>query len=246
MEKKAASIIGIILGIAIIIVGFCVQGISIERYSSSIGSDIKFGADFYTEIYDVTRDVGYAVNNAKNTIVDAIESVCDAIGWLIVAIGLVDVGYFIYKRASCEGSYSGISYRPAPPAMVSTYTTQNQATHTYSPAPSIIVPEAKEDEWKCTCGKIHKKYETSCVCGTTRVEVMLPREMSDAGNAVEFAKSKQEKLLAETLEYALCYTTDDGMIQYLKRINDAVVAEILKAPAHQIRGLVEKTLQELK
>ena len=38
--------------------------------------------------------------------------------------------------------------------------------------PSIIVSHAPvaSDEWKCTCGRIHKNYETSCVCGTTRSE----------------------------------------------------------------------------
>ncbi len=26
------------------------------------------------------------------------------------------------------------------------------------------------DEWKCTCGKIHKNYESSCVCGVKKFE----------------------------------------------------------------------------
>ena len=95
MNKKIASIIGGLFGIVIIIIGFCVMGISVETYGVTIGSDIKFGGDFYTEMYDVTRDVGRAINSTRVTLVNAVEGVCDAIGWLIVAIGLVDVAYFI-------------------------------------------------------------------------------------------------------------------------------------------------------
>ena len=40
------------------------------------------------------------------------------------------------------------------------------------PKPSIIKPKttASVGEWKCTCGKIHKDYEMSCVCGVTKTE----------------------------------------------------------------------------
>ena len=222
MEKKTASIIGIVLGIAIIIVGFCVQGISIERYSSSIGSDIKFGADFYTEIYDVTRDVGGAVNNAKNAIVDAVEGVCDAIGWLIVAIGLVDIAYFVCKMASCEENYSRNNDYAVQTATATTYTTQSQAV-----PPSSLVPN-------------------SSPVSDAKAEVILEKKTRDAGNVAEPTKPKIEKTLAEKLEYALRFTTDDGMIRYLKGVDDALVANILKKPEHLIRGLVETALQEMQ
>ena len=116
MKKKTASIIGIALGIVIIIVGLCVQGISVDVSSSSIGRDIAFGADFYTEMYDVTRDVGFALNGAKHSIADAAESVCNAIGWLIVAVGLLDVAYFVYKMASDEEKGNIAEVTKLPPA----------------------------------------------------------------------------------------------------------------------------------
>ena len=46
-------------------------------------------------MYDVTRDVGGAVQQAY-------KNICNAIGWLIVAVGLLDVAYFGYKMASDE------------------------------------------------------------------------------------------------------------------------------------------------
>ena len=191
MNKKIASIIGIVLGVAIIIVGFCVQGVSVDVSSSSIGRYITFGADFYTEMYAVTQEVGEAVNSAnknihgavniaQRNICGAVESVCGAIGWLIVAIGLFDIAYFVCKMASCGENYSGNNYNAAP-TTASTYTTQSQATPTSYSAPSIIKPKesASVDEWKCTCGRIHKNYEASCVCGVTKFEAKMKNSQNN-------------------------------------------------------------------
>ena len=86
------AIIGIIVGVLIIIIGFSVQDPAAP--SAGIGKNISFGADFYTEIYDVTRDVGYAINYAS-------EGICTAIGWLIVVLGLLDICYFSGKIIEC-------------------------------------------------------------------------------------------------------------------------------------------------
>ena len=44
-----------------------------------------------------------------------------------------------------------------------------------APQQSIIKPKdtVGVGEWKCTCGRIHQNYETSCVCGVTKAEVKL-------------------------------------------------------------------------
>ena len=163
MSKKTTSIIGIVVGIIIVIIGFFVQDTS----NYGIGESIKFGADFYTEMYAVTKDVGRAINYAIN------DLIC-AVGWLIIVIGLFDIAYFVCKMASCGENYSGNNYNAAP-TTASPYTTQNQATPTSNSAPSIIQSEetAGADEWKCTCGKIHKEYETSCICGVTKREARM-------------------------------------------------------------------------
>lgn len=79
-----AKIFGIIAGIAILIVG--INLIKVDVYS--IGeSGIRFGADFYTEIYDVTQDVGGAVNRS-------IKSMHQCAGTILACIGaLTSVGY---------------------------------------------------------------------------------------------------------------------------------------------------------
>ena len=85
-SKKIVSTIGIVIGVIIIIIGFSLQDTS----NYSIGESIKFGADFYTEMYDVTKDVGRAINYAIN------DLIC-AISWLIISLGAIDICFFVYK-----------------------------------------------------------------------------------------------------------------------------------------------------
>lgn len=85
-SKKIVSIIGIVIGVIIIIIGFSLQNTS----SYAIGKPIAFGADFYTEMYAVTKDVGRAINNAINDLIYAIS-------WLIISLGAIDICFFVYK-----------------------------------------------------------------------------------------------------------------------------------------------------
>ena len=85
-SKKIVSIIGIVIGVIIIIIGFSLQNTS----SYAIGKPIAFGGDFYTEMYDVTKDVGRAINNAINDLIYAIS-------WLIISLGAIDICFFVYK-----------------------------------------------------------------------------------------------------------------------------------------------------
>jgi hypothetical protein len=54
--------------------------------------------------------------------------------------------------------------------------------HENEEQPSIIVSKtpistsssasaATAGDWVCTCGKVHKSYESSCVCGMTKLAV---------------------------------------------------------------------------
>ncbi len=100
MPKKGASIFGLLIGIAIVVVGICLLDINFYRSSATVGRDIRFGADFYTEMYDVTRDVGYQVSQIDGTIAAATRWMCQAIGWLIISLGAIDMCYFISKLAT--------------------------------------------------------------------------------------------------------------------------------------------------
>lgn len=79
-----AKIFGIIAGIAILIVGINLMKADVYFIGKS---GMRFGADFYTEIYDVTQDVGGAVNRS-------IKSVHQCAGTILACIGaLTIVGY---------------------------------------------------------------------------------------------------------------------------------------------------------
>ncbi len=112
--KKIISVLGIMIGITIIIVGINVKDVEYSRADTGgIGRYITFGADFYTEIYNVTKDVGYAVNNntiALNNITNVLANICNAIGWLIIAIGTTDICFFCYKLCVTDTNTQTIEY----------------------------------------------------------------------------------------------------------------------------------------
>ena len=111
MNQKTARIIGIALGIIIINIGLYVMNPETHLLGSrdSLGSLIEFGADFYTEIYHMTYSAAHQVQTAY-------VNICNAIGWLIVAIGLLDVAYFVYKMASDEEKGNIAEVTKLPPA----------------------------------------------------------------------------------------------------------------------------------
>ena len=55
---------------------------------------------------------------------------------------------------------------------------------------------------------------------------------------------QKESKLADKLAFALHYGTDEGMINYLQRIDNEEVAEILTQPSHLIRGLITQLLEK--
>jgi ribosomal protein L40E len=171
MSKKTSCILGIVVGIAIIIIGFSVQDTS----SYGIGKPIEFGADFYTEIYDVTKDVGHAINWT-------IRDLISAVGWLIVSLGAFDVCYFISKMANIKNDekadVNSGDYQQAQAENGAGYATPWEQPVSSS-AESLQIPA---DSWLCTeCGTQNKKQYGQCKkCGTyrsyeTSIEAETPR-----------------------------------------------------------------------
>jgi hypothetical protein len=98
--KQKASLVGVIVGIVIIIIGFSVM--NPETYllgeRDALGSLIyEYGADFYTDIYYLTYQVGHQVQQGY-------VNICNAIGWLIVCLGAIDICYFLVKTVEAAVS----------------------------------------------------------------------------------------------------------------------------------------------
>ena len=67
----------------------------------------------------------------------------------------------------------------------------------------------------------------------------------EAKKKTEQLVQKDEKTLSEKLEYALMFQTDDGMVRYLKGIQDETVQDILKFPQHLIREKIQNLLANM-
>lgn len=100
-SKLIVCLLGIVIGLALVYVGFTVQDCSYDLVTtSSIGQPNNFEDTYEDEIYSVTQDVGHAVNNttrAVSTNTKALTDICKAIGWLIVALGATNAVFFTYK-----------------------------------------------------------------------------------------------------------------------------------------------------
>ena len=80
-----------------------------------------------------------------------------------------------------------------------------------------------------------------------KAEESTKPEKTASDNRVEEKKAKglvikKQKSLSEKLAYALMFETDDGMIAYLRSIEDETVQNILKTPKHLIREQIKNLL----
>jgi|GEM_PF-1092379 len=56
---------------------------------------------------------------------------------------------------------------------------------------------------------------------------------------------KKDKAILEKLEYALKFQSDEGMINYLKGIQDETVQSILESPQYLVREQIESLLSDM-
>lgn len=166
-KKTITSYMGVAVGIAIIIIGFSVMNPETfllgERDSYGL---IKFGGDFYTEIYHLTYQVGDQVQKSY-------VNICNAIGWLIVSIGAFDICYFLAKSSDTEkNDYQGLRNENIEQSQVPT----NDSSDTDIVITENADPICEEDvfirdgKWKCGyCQAINSTNYGQCKkCGKFR------------------------------------------------------------------------------
>lgn len=242
ISGKIVPIIGIIVGVAIIILGVSLQ--DTERYA--VGESIKFGADFYTEIYDVTKDVGHVINYVVNDLIRAI-------GWLIISLGAMDICFFAYKLVNTEAMQEEIIRIKA-----QTVTISNNLQVLANP----VLAEAAEEKRRAAEEKAKREAEEKAKReaeekAKREAERQAKWEAEEKAKPVAEEKAKpvveektkpvavkKEMTLAEKLAYALKFQTDDGMVRYLKDIQDETVQNILQSPQDSIRGQIESLLEK--
>ena len=217
--QKIVSIIGIIVGIAIIVMGI----ILMDTSSYGIGGYIKFGADFYTEIYAVTRDVGHAINYAINNLIRTVS-------WLIIAVGAIDVCFFAYSLVKSSNAYV------PNPSSIQSIDKNIQLLVTR------MIRESEERDIHKEERDIHKTEESIGY----EVGESAKREAEEKIEEQKQPPIKRDEKLLEKLAYALQFQTDGGMIYFLKEINDDSVQNILNSPTHLIRQQIQELLESLQ
>ena len=81
-----------------------------------------------------------------------------------------------------------------------------------------------------------------------RFEAYKKAKKEEKRQLAEDRDKSQTKILTfkEKLQFALKYQYDDGMIGYLKSMNDPKIDEILQEQTDKVRGLVQELLESLE
>lgn len=95
-KRNILYIIAMLTGVAAIIIG--IWFLNRQFYGSASLDEIKFGADFYTEIYNANRRI-YGMLSHIN---DFIEYVKKGFGFTFILGGVVDICVFAGKLNFCK------------------------------------------------------------------------------------------------------------------------------------------------
>ena len=145
--KKTIAILTVIIGVIVMILGFTIQTQNVSSYYIMGAS---FGADFYTYVYDgidVIVDELDEINKGIEVVASAGKMIVISIGLLIAAMGLKQLAY------ASEEAPIPVAFSPA-----------TVKTSDLEPIPV--------GGWKCTCGKVHSDYVSSCSCGKNKRDIL--------------------------------------------------------------------------
>ncbi len=93
VSQLVISVVGILIGILSIILGFVEIFPDYDSISTRINGSIQFGADYYTESYAA---MARAANNLA-TVTDRLEQIQQAVGFAFLIVGLLIVLVFTMK-----------------------------------------------------------------------------------------------------------------------------------------------------
>jgi hypothetical protein len=89
--KKAFTVLGMIVGICFVVLGYKILSMEVRYEYITVPSYVtKFGADFYTEIYQVTHAAGGNTGKLIQTTADTAAIVKDGFAYLLMALGATD------------------------------------------------------------------------------------------------------------------------------------------------------------
>ena len=148
-KEKTINLIGMILGLAVIVLGIVLIFTPAKTYSANSVKSITFGADFYTEEYNATKVAAGNAAVTANNIRELGKKVALYVGLAFVIAGaVIELEYskkYFCCAAACKKSAPAhpVSapapsyYTPAPAAPAPSY---------YTPAPAAPNAAPAEDD----------------------------------------------------------------------------------------------------
>ncbi len=184
--KIAFGVIGFILGIIIFIMGISTMNSKPESRSTSYTDSYSFGADFYTEEYEATKNAADNAAVTANNVRELGNTITNCFGTLLIAVGLIVCLYSLKEAVVVGVTASGDkpaaqpSVEKAPevqpiftqPYVDKTDVDKTAVDQTAVAEPAAVIADDREpgsNEWKCPkCGTIHQNYVGTCGCGETK------------------------------------------------------------------------------
>lgn len=187
MNKRLSSIIAIVIGVAIIIIGTCSMG-GASAYNHNAQSvfleDTEFGADFYTYIYEASYKISSQLENIDAGIEKMIQAEArtqSTIATVMICIGLAVIAFGLHGLATGSEQNFAVPHTPVFSSAPKTEETflENWRCPDCGKTMSIktiqcncgYVRLKKAGDWVCTCGKNNSSYVSSCSCGKNKRDI---------------------------------------------------------------------------
>lgn len=192
--KKIFCIVGIIVGVIMIIMGFSVHGIQ-ETTNYYLPDAFSFGADYYTDQYEATRDAALNVAYLGYDIQDYFNYGIATLGKFFALLGAVVVCFFGYKLGGAlEESKSTAAVSGG--SGVGVAGTAKAEAEEVKEEPAMI-PERVEEKAEAEVAEV----ETEVVETAVEVEETVVEEVAEAVEPVaEEIVEKVEEPVAEAEE----------------------------------------------
>lgn len=160
-----------------------------------------------------------------------------AISWLIISLGAIDICIFAYiliKSGDLRNSYvignidRNVQLLAKPIKQAEDEKARREDEEKAKRAvEEKAIQEAEEKARREAQEQARREAEERT---RREVEARAQRSVEEAASKPVQAPANKEKTLTEGLEYALQFQTDEGLVSYLKKVNDETVQNILKSP----------------
>ena len=101
MKKKTVKIIGLLLSLALIVAGIVIisQDAEWHHFRSGRTTEVQYGADFYTDIFDATNSIAHNTYSVEETLLSMFDLLKLSFGLAFIFAGLFSALHFVKAEA---------------------------------------------------------------------------------------------------------------------------------------------------